>query len=336
VIEHIWYSQSLGARGLRLLLTPLSGLFRCGVAIRNFGYDLGAFHSESAPVPVLSVGNISVGGTGKTPVSAYFVQQLLARGYRPAIVMRGYGDDEPRVHATLTPEVPVYANPDRVAAITRAVEQGATAVVLDDAFQHRRLERDGDIVLVSAERWDQSNVLPAGPLREPRSALRRASLVIVTHKAASMSEVERVKREIHRIVPHIPVASMHLALDRLVSAHTDEALPLESLAGAQVLAIAGIGDSESFFAQLRAVGAIVAARSFPDHYAFSAEDAKKLFAEARDHKYVVTTLKDTVKLAPLWAPKAVRLWYVSQAVRVSSGEALIDATVNNIFPFREI
>src|SRR5690348_7442624 len=130
-------------------------------------------------LPTLSVGNVTVGGTGKTPVAAWIAAELIDRGARPAIVLRGYGDDEPLVHARLNPDVPVIVAPDRLEGIARAAASGADVAVLDDAFQHRRAQRTADIVLVSAERWTRTpRLLPAGPWRESLRALRRTSMIL--------------------------------------------------------------------------------------------------------------------------------------------------------------
>lgn len=334
-IETLWFGRSPWASMGRAILSPLSLLFRGGVAVRNQLYDRKLLPIMPSAVPVLSVGNISVGGTGKTPVAAYFVRRLLEQGRMPALVMRGYGADEPDVHRLLNPSVGVYTNPDRVAAIEAAVADGADVIVLDDAFQHRRAGRQVDVVLVSAERWrDGEQVLPAGSLREPPSALRRAGLVIVTQKVADRSTVDHVLDATRRIAPEVPVASVHLRLDRCAIVPSEanpeareEMISLGVLADTSVLAIAGIGDPESFFRQLDAVGATVTRAPFSDHHPYTREDAAHLAELGKDHKYIVSTLKDAVKLRHVWPPKGPCLWYVSQAVEVSAGSALIDATV---------
>ena len=130
-------------------------------------YDSGALPSASPELPVLSIGNLTVGGTGKTPVAAWVAGQLRSRS-RPAILLRGYGGDEVHVHARLNPGIPVIANADRVAGVRQALAQGADVVVADDAFQHRQLRRTADVVLVSVEQMLRPRrLLPAGPWREP-------------------------------------------------------------------------------------------------------------------------------------------------------------------------
>ncbi len=160
-VERMWARDGLGA----LVLSPLSWVFGAATGLRNVLFDHGVLDSQAVGVPVVSVGNLSVGGTGKTPVSAWVAAELQAAGARPAIVMRGYGDDERYVHARINPAVPVVTNPDRVAGAREAVAAGATMIVLDDAFQHRRVQRDLDLVLVAAEQGGAGRLLRAGPLR---------------------------------------------------------------------------------------------------------------------------------------------------------------------------
>jgi tetraacyldisaccharide 4'-kinase len=319
-IERIWFTNDTLSRVMRGVLTPLSYMYRSVVRARNALYDRGMFHTVPSAVRVISVGNISVGGTGKTPVAAALVRDLRAVGERPAIVMRGYGGDEPDVHRALNPAVRVYTCVDRASGIAQAANDGATVVVLDDAFQHRRAERHADIVLVSAERWrDGELVLPAGSLREPASSLKRATLIIVTAKIATPETVARVTDAVERVAPTVPVISVRLRANRLERAdNAAPAVPLSALAGERVFAVAGIGDPESFFAQLEQSGALVTRVAFRDHHAYTAAEAAHLADRTAGHKYVISTLKDLVKLRGVWPPKGRALWYVSQAVEVTA------------------
>ena len=165
-------------------------LFGAVVRVRNALYDRGWLPARRAPLPVVSVGNLTVGGTGKTPVAAWIVRRLSERGHRPALVSRGYGRDELALHGRWNPAVPVVASPDRAGAAREAARRGADVAVLDDGFQHRRLARDADVVLLAAEERFPGRMLPAGPYREPSRALRRADLIVVTRKAAPESAAE--------------------------------------------------------------------------------------------------------------------------------------------------
>src|SRR4051812_46970228 len=165
VLERVWYGDSPGAKLGRAALWPAEHLYAAAVRLRGAMYDRGLLGITEAPVPVLSVGNLTVGGTGKTPVAAWAVARLRERGAHPAVVLRGYGDDEPLVHERLNPGTTVVRDADRVRGSRTAHAIGADCVVLDDAFQHRRIARTADWVLVSAERVARTtHVLPAGPL----------------------------------------------------------------------------------------------------------------------------------------------------------------------------
>ena len=331
----------------RLALLPLEAVYGAVVAARGTLFDAGVLRSQETVLPALSVGNLTVGGTGKTPVAAWFAARLREGGARPAIVLRGYGDDEPLVHATLNPDVPVIATPDRVAGVRAARDGGADVAVLDDAFQHRRARRIADVVLVSADRWDgrRRHLLPAGPWREPLRALRRASLVVVTRKASTILDADEVFEAARSAAPDVPVAVFHIAADQLRAAPGGEggariasSLPLRRLAGARTFAISAIGDGGAFHAQLVAAGAILdpPPAPYPDHYAFGPEDATRLARQAERASLVVCTLKDAVKLGPLWPRAAPPLWYVSQRVAPERGADAVDRLLAAVSAARAI
>lgn len=325
--EAVWYGTHPGAVAARVALAPFATAFGAAAAARGRLYDAGLLRQQALPVPALSVGNLTVGGTGKTPFAAWAVAELAARGAHPAVVLRGVGDDEARVHALLNPGAPVVANPDRVRGAIEAARLGADVVVLDDAFQHRRAARDADVVLVAAETFGAgARLLPAGPFREPLTALRRATVVVVTRKSATSSQAGAVAVRIEALVAGhgVRVAAAHLAPASLVrwGGETPEAGALAavaSLAGARVLAVAGVGAPDAFAAQLRAVGASVTLARFSDHHAYDAHDVASLAERARDADRVVTTLKDAVKLGPRWPHHARALWYVTQRVTLETG-----------------
>ena len=332
-VDELWYAESRRARAMRAAVSPLARLYGFVVSARNALYDRGALHAHGAPIPVVSVGNVTVGGTGKTPFSAYLVGELLASGHRPAVVMRGYGDDELHLHAEMNPGVAVITGADRVVGIRSAIAAGADVVVLDDGFQHRRAHRDLDIVLVSAEQWrDGLRLLPAGPLREPLTSLRRADLVVVTQKSAADDEVTAVVRAVRNSPPtHGGVVVAALEPSGIVSAGSGRTVPLETMRGERVLAVAGVGDPASFFTQLRQLGATVAERRFRDHHPYSSLDARRLVSESNGHKYVVTTQKDALKLSAVWPAGGPELWYLSQAVRLIEGASLVAAALAKLF-----
>lgn len=335
LVDRIWYGDRPAAKLARALLLPATGLYAAITAIRGAAYDRGILRSHGLALPAISVGNVTVGGTGKTPVAAWLAGELLRRGARPAIVLRGYGDDEPAVHSRLNPEAIVIANPDRVAGVADAASRGADLAVLDDAFQHRRARRDADVVLVSADRWPASgSVLPAGPFREPLSALGRASLVIVTRKAAPAADAARIEAKVHRIAPGVPTARVHLSPDQLVDVASGARRDLSALAGRPVVAVCGVGDPAAFAAQLAEAGAAVRLRAFPDHHAFDAADVRSIVQDAerigREGGAVVCTLKDAVKLAPQWPTGGPALSYVSQHVILESGHEALDQLLTSV------
>ena len=335
-VERIWRGDDAVARVARFALAPAEGLYRGIVAARGALYDAGVLPSRRPALPSISIGNLSVGGTGKTPVSAYVAGRLREKGGRPAIVLRGYGGDEPLVHATLNPAVPVVVAPDRIEGVERARVLGADVAVLDDAFQHRRARRSADIVLVSAEGWtEQRRLLPAGPWREPVRALRRATLAIVTRKAATLAEAERVRDALHRVVSNVPVAMVSLQPGDLRDSRGPASAPLSDLVGRDVHAIAAIGDPRSFVRQLERAGAArVTPHLFPDHYEFSDGDAQRLALASSGAELIVCTLKDAVKLAPHWPAEAPRLWYVSQHTAVEQGMESLDAVLDALLAAR--
>jgi tetraacyldisaccharide 4'-kinase len=203
---------------------------------------------------------------------------------------------------------------------------GASVAVLDDAFQHRRASRDVDFVLINADDWSgDQRVLPAGPYREPLSALSRASAVIITRKIADDAQVTRITGTIAKEFPALPIAVAKLNAAEVVLAKSEEQrLSVDALGGKRVLAIAAIGNPISFFKQIEARGAQVERRPYPDHHAFSVTDVASLVTASKAADYVVCTLKDAVKLEPLWPADGSPLWYVSLAVTIESGKPAIE------------
>ena len=329
VVERVWFGAGAGARLARAALLPAELLFRAAVSARGALYEAGVLASHDLALPAISVGNLTVGGTGKTPVAAWIAGALRAHGARPAGVLRGYGGDEPLVHELLNPGIPVVVNADRVEGVAEARRRGAEIAVLDDAFQHRRARRTADVVLVSADRWTGAvRLLPAGPWREPLRALRRASLVLVTRKAAPAEAAARLLDRLSRAAPAVPGVVAHLAPGELRRVGGEErSRAVGSLAGCRVLAIAAVGDPASFERQLAAAGARVSLAAYADHHAYGEADVAALAARAAVHDAVVCTLKDAVKLAPLWPRAAPALWYVSQRLELERGAAELDALV---------
>lgn len=329
-VESVWYGTGAGADVARAMLSPCAWLYGRVAVVRGERLArVGAREGAAAGlVPALSVGNLTVGGTGKTPVSSWAAQALHRRGGRPAILLRGYGDDEWRVHERLTPAVPVLVGADRRASARMASARGCDCVVMDDAFQHRQAPRVADWVLVSADRWPPvPRLLPAGPFREPLAALRRASAIVVTAKAAAVARVAAVAAEVRRVAPGVPVALVRLRLGGLQLAAGGDGIGVAApfVGDGPLVAVSAIGDPAAFEAQVEAAGHRLQTRlRFRDHHAYSGAEVDRMVQAGASCAGVVCTLKDAVKLAPRWPASAPPLWYVSQTVTVETGgEALV-------------
>jgi tetraacyldisaccharide 4'-kinase len=336
-IDRIWFDPSPTARAARAVLAPLAMAYGTVAAVRSEMYDRRMLPTFEPAVPTVSVGNLTVGGTGKTPIAAWLVAKLTDRGQRPGLVLRAYGDgDEAAVHRMLNPTVPIVTDADRVAGIARAAADGCDVAVLDDAFQHRRVRRVVDCVLVSADSWRAVRwLLPAGPWREPLGSLRRASMVIITRKAATDADVTAVRSAVAAAAPGIPVAIASLVPDALRTLDGEER-PLASLRGSRVRAIAGIGWPPAFFAQLASAGADVDAVPYPDHHRYSAADVTRIRRYPSSDTIAVCTLKDAVKLGGLWPREAEPLWYVSQRVEFDVGVESVLAALDTIRRIRPV
>jgi tetraacyldisaccharide 4'-kinase len=316
--------------GLRLL----SGPYGWGVRLRNQLYDHGWKGSRRAAVPVVSVGNLTLGGTGKTPCVEYVAGYYRQLGLRVAILSRGYGarngqNDEALLLAENLEGVPHYQGADRVALATVAVaESGSEVLVLDDGFQHRRLARDLDVVLLDATApWGHGYLFPRGLLRELPRALGRAGVVLLTRcDQVTREAVDRLRRQVDCFAPGAAVVeSIHQPV-ALVNADR-ASLPLDELRKRPLAAFCGIGNPEAFRQTLRDLGAaVVAFRTFTDHHAYTKNEVEELGTwagqQARDC-VIVTTQKDLVKLRltrlgerPLWALR-IRL-------HVTAGQELLD------------
>ncbi len=307
-----------------------AGLVRCGLRLveipytlavrwRNRRYDAGARPVYRAPVPVISVGNLTLGGTGKTPLVEWMARWLRERGIRPAILSRGYGarrqgpNDEALELQQDLPDVPHVQNPDRVEGAKQAVEEHhCEALLLDDAFQHRRIHRDLDIVVLDAlEPFGYGHVFPRGTLREPVAGLRRADVVILS-RADVLRPAQRdaIRREVNRYAPDVVWAEVIHAPQRLASARGEER-PLAFLADNPVAAFCGVGNPAGFQHTLEILGyRVITFREFADHYRYKRAALASLIAWANrlDVEAVVCTRKDLVKLGidrlgcrPLWA-----------------------------------
>ena len=311
--------RGLGAALQRLLLSAAAVPYSVAVRVRNFLFERGWLASKKAAVPVVSVGNLTAGGTGKTPCVEYVAGFYRERDLRVAVLSRGYGsttgpNDEALVLEENLPDVPHLQGADRSAlAATACEELDSEVLVLDDGFQHRRLARDLDLVLIDATRpWGYGRLLPRGLLREPVTGLRRAGVVVLTRcDQVALEERERIRQRVRQTAPRVPVAeSSHRAVELQNSERSTA--PLDHLRRGPVAGFCGLGNPDAFRHTLADLGAnLCAFRTYPDHHPYSRDDVERLRVWAGGLPAdcaIVTTQKDLVKLRlshlgdrPLWA-----------------------------------
>jgi tetraacyldisaccharide 4'-kinase len=300
---------------LRLAETP----YALAMRIRNRRYDTGSAESHDAGVPVISVGNLTLGGTGKTPLVEWIARKMRQSQVRVAIVSRGYGaeesgyNDEALELELSLPDVPHLQNPDRVSAAQVAVEElEMQLILLDDGFQHRRLQRDLDIVLLDAsEPFGYEHVFPRGTLREPLAGLERAD-VIVLSRADMVTPEQRdvIKFRGRRYAPSAVWCEVEHRVATLLNSNGHE-VGIEMLKGKRVAAFCGIGNPSGFRHTLDNLCCeVVAWREFPDHHNYMRDDVAALSSWGQQADVIVCTRKDLVKLRvptlgsiPLWAVK---------------------------------
>lgn len=327
-LQRVWYERAPFV--LFLLLLPLSALFAIISYARRFAYRMEWFGIERMTRPVLVVGNISVGGTGKTPLVIWIAEYCASRGCKLGIVTRGYGGraeqwpqevtanssadhvgDEAVLLALRTQAI-VVAGPDRVAAASRAIARGAQLIVSDDGLQHYRLARDAEVVVLDAQRQlGNGCLLPAGPLREPMSRLQHVDLIVRSVRSQSIQASS---------AQHIDARHELGDAFNLVSG---ERRPLQEFTGRTVHALAGIGNPEAFFAMLKARGLAIDARALPDHAALQPRDIA-----FEDDAPVLMTEKDAVKCR---AFANEQHWSVPLIVRFSAeDEAKLTALLDKL------
>ncbi|MDR2875518.1 MAG: tetraacyldisaccharide 4'-kinase [Methylobacillus sp.] len=339
-LQREWTKKSLW----QILLRPLSWLFGALVALRRAAYKIGILQSIRLPVPVIVVGNITVGGTGKTPLVIWLAQRLQAEGWKPGIISRGYrgsnvaplavtsasdpaiAGDEPALIAART-NAPVFIGKDRIAAglaLLRAHPE-CDVVISDDGLQHYRLKRDVEIAVVDgARRFGNGKLLPAGPLREPMTRLNSVDAVVCN------------VAENGDILDKLPLTAFWLMLTMLakneVAAMTLQPVVFRNLADPartataadfadkKLLAIAGIGHPPRFFDQLKSMGLNIESRTFPDHHAYAPADLPSGAADA-----ILMTEKDAVKCRAFARPE---WWFLE--VEAQPDDALIECVLNKL------
>ncbi len=310
----------------RLLLNTLSGAYLAGMAARKTLYELGVLRRRRLPVPVICFGNISAGGTGKTSTVVTTALELARSGRRPAVLLRGYkrknasgvtvlakgkpvsledaGDEALMLYRLLEPAgVPVLVSTDRFASgMIAATELGADIILMDDGFQHFAIERDLDIALVNATSpFSSDHALPRGNLREPASALARASAVVITHcEQVQQGAIDALHAEISRLAPKAAIIESMHSPETFIDPATAEKVDLNTLKGRDAVALSGIGDPASFEGALTKMKInLRQIWRYPDHHVFT---AKELAAaqQTRDGLPVITTYKDFARFPEGW------------------------------------
>jgi len=344
-----------GARRPLPWLAPLGGLWLAVARARSWLFDAGLLRAEHPGIPVVSVGNLVAGGTGKTPLVAWLAEELGSRGVRVAIVSRGHGGtrpvepllvarqgellvdpgesgDEPALLARRPGVHLVVVGKDRRAAARLAVREGARLILLDDGFQHRRIARDLDLVLLDwSDPLGGGRGLPAGWLREPPSALRRADVVVLTRaprefasrrEPLAPTDVPGGLRSVLAALPAPPpvLAAAHVPAGVRLPGERWE--PAGWLRGRRVLPVAAIARPESFLATLRELGAEPAdPLCWPDHHRFTVADARRIReAAAAGDLDVITTEKDALR----WPPDAPSPLVLEVRIHLGAGDRLLE------------
>ena len=308
---------------LKTALGVCSAVYRLAVTLRMRLYENGILKRRRLPCKVISVGNITVGGTGKTPVTLYIAQLVKRMGLNVGVISRGYlgraekkggivsdgatvrmkpdeAGDEPYLMARKLRGVPVVVGKDRVRMGKLALDMfGLDVLVLDDGFQHVRLKRDVDLLLLDAANpFGNGHLLPRGILREPLSQLRRADAFILTRSGGATTSAD-VLSDLQRIAAGRPVFRGTRVPDQLVGQRGHMTYPLDFLMDRKLLVFSGIAGNEGFREMLAGLGGdIVAFMSFPDHYCYSREDLRSIAAsgESLGAEFLVTTEKDYVRI----------------------------------------
>ncbi len=333
------------SRLLRYLLRLTSVVYRMAMGLRNFCYDRGWLKSYRMPVPVISVGNITTGGTGKTPLVIWICELLSKRSVRCAILTRGYKtdnekfSDEPAILARACPQAKVIVDADRVSAAAKAISEfDAGILVMDDGFQHRRLRRDLDIIAIDATcPFGYGRVLPAGLLRESKNAIKRAHAVVITrYDQATPDDIGKLEETIDRIAPGITIA-------KAIHQHPNACLPkdriltLEELREKRIFAFCGVGNPNAFLNRLNEFGLdVLGSKVYNDHHNYNLQDVEDIYKEARELEadLILSTQKDWVKTTLLsqknddilFAYLALELEFIAGADKI---EALVDRIIRS-------
>ena len=335
---------------LRFLLGAVSVGYSIVIGLRNFLYSARWLKTHSADAVVISLGNITTGGTGKTPLVIWLCKKIIPDN-QCAILMRGYKTsaqeiekltDEPAIFLESCPEVKVIVNPDRVAgAEEAAIKFGSKVLIMDDGFQHRRLARDLDIVAIDATLpFGYGRMLPAGLLREPVSSLKRAGAVVITRcDQIAENELSELEQKLRLINPEMVIArSVHAPA--YVKSKDNKEIALEELKAKKIFGFCGIGNPGSFLATIKTTGAeLVGSKIFNDHHHYTEACIADIFeqAERLNADLILTTQKDLNKITrPESLKTEIPLAYIGIEIQFLSGEeelwGLIEKTLAGKIP----
>jgi len=340
-LQLLWYDVVSGQAGawaapLRWILSGAEAGYRIGLDRRNRRLE-DPLSRVRLDVPVISVGNITTGGTGKTPFVIHLAQRLVQLGRRPGVVSRGYKApaDQPNEEQLLIekscPEAICIAEADRVTGARAASDRGANVILLDDGFQHRRLERDVDIVLIDATcPFGFERLLPRGLLREPISALGRAALIVITRVDQILApELTRIERRIADAAPQAAVVRSSHRVTRVRTLNGRDCN--EPLSGRRAYLTAALGNPRSFLTTTKSLGIEVTGwKWWPDHHRYRASEVRSLLRQALQgpQDVLVTTAKDAVKLERLDGLPRDRIWVIEVAIDLpASAATMLDQTL---------
>jgi tetraacyldisaccharide 4'-kinase len=342
LIEKIWF-QGHRAKWLMVpLLLPLTLIFAVISFCRRIAFSFGLLKSFKVSVPVIVVGNIGIGGNGKTPVTLYLVEQLTAKGLKVGVVSRGYGSKAPyypyQVNEDSSAEqagdepllifqrsgVAVVIGADRVQGCQKLIEQGCEIIIADDGLQHYRLKRDFEFIVVDGKRlFGNGLLLPAGPLRETTNRIARADCVIVNGESQWLAQAKNLA---------LPIINMQLSACKVVNIKSGISMELSSFLAEnlandkQVNALAGIGDPQRFFNTLKHYGfTLDITKGFIDHQAYTAEDLQEFPSDIP----LLMTEKDAVKCASF---AQENFWYlpVDAVFSVTNGKTSMTCVIDEI------
>lgn len=287
---------------IKFVLYLVSLVYGIGLMLRRLLYNIGIFRSEKVPLKIISVGNLTLGGTGKTPFVIRLAGIMLEDLRKPVTVLiRGYGWDEQTMLKKKLPDTPILVGPDRVRSAHKAIKlYGSDTAILDDGFQYWELQRNLDIVLIdSGDPFGNGRLFPRGVLREPKDAVKRASVIVFTKVDKKISVLENIKNELLKINPDLVfVESLHKPV-HLYDFKARKEYPLDFLNGKRVVLLSSIGDPEHFEETARSLGADAAEHIiYGDHHNYRESDAERVVKRCSERKFdfILTTEKDEVKL----------------------------------------